>query len=247
MKIAENIYMLNISATLGDRTMLLHPVVIKTDSTNILIDTGFPNQLSMFEDALKEIDLTIDNLDIILLTHHDIDHVGNAKAIIKKSKNKNLKILASKDEVPFIDGTKTPHKLAKLEANLKHLDKDMMERYHMFKKGFAHTKVRVDSILTDKEVLPYAGGIEVVETPGHTIGHTCFYFKESKLLIAGDLFFIEDENLALGNETMNFDNSLIKTSLEKLSTYDIEMIVCYHGGLYTHDVNESIHKLFKSR
>ncbi|MGL4848800.1 MAG: MBL fold metallo-hydrolase [Clostridium sp.] len=247
MKITDNIYMLNIKATLGDRTMLLHPVVVKSEKANILIDTGFPNQLSIFEDALKEIDLTIDDLDIILLTHHDIDHVGNAKAIISKSKNKDLKILASKEEVPFIDGTKTPHKLAKLEANLEHLDQSMMERYHMFKKGFAHTKVNIDSILTDKEILPYIDGIEVVETPGHTIGHTCFYFKESKLLIAGDLFFIEDSNLALGSETMNFDNNLIKASLEKLTTYDIEMIVCYHGGLYTHDVNESILKLFKSK
>ena len=31
--------------------------------------------------------------------------------------------------------------------------------------------------------------VEVIETQGHTLGHICFYFKNSKILFSGDTLF----------------------------------------------------------
>jgi len=34
-------------------------------------------------------------------------------------------------------------------------------------------------------------------------------------------------------------------SLKKLTEYDIETVICYHGGLYNRDVNQRISELSK--
>ena len=41
--------------------------------------------------------------------------------------------------------------------------------------------------LEHKQILPYCGGIEVVNIPGHSDGNVTFYLKSKKLMIAGTI------------------------------------------------------------
>jgi glyoxylase-like metal-dependent hydrolase (beta-lactamase superfamily II) len=111
------------------------------------------------------------------------------------------------------------------------------------KTGFAAGYKEVDEVLKDGDVLPYLGGIEVIYTPGHTIGHMCLYLRESKTLIAGDLLFYREGKLSKADSSINHDQDLVLKSLKKLTQYDIENIICYHGGLFNDNANESIKKL----
>ena len=43
--------------------------------------------------------------------------------------------------------------------------------------------------LTDGQVVPFAGGIRVVHTPGHSPGHASYLLEESGVLITGDAIF----------------------------------------------------------
>jgi len=48
----------------------------------------------------------------------------------------------------------------------------------------------VDIALKEGEPLPFGGeNWQVIETPGHTLGHICLYAPESKLLFTGDTVF----------------------------------------------------------
>lgn len=83
----------------------------------------------------------------------------------------------------------------------------------------------------------------VIDTPGHTPGHISLYHMPSKTLIAGDAMTIVDGQLLGPNPLHTFDISVAKESLERLTTYDIDSVICYHGGLYSGDTNSRILEL----
>jgi glyoxylase-like metal-dependent hydrolase (beta-lactamase superfamily II) len=49
--------------------------------------------------------------------------------------------------------------------------------------------VAVAQELSDGDVLPVAGGIQVIHTPGHTPGHISLLHSDSGVLITGDAIF----------------------------------------------------------
>ncbi len=80
--------------------------------------------------------------------------------------------------------------------------------------------------------LPYLGGVAVIHTPGHTLGHICLYLKDSRILIAGDALDVEEGRLVPAPASTNYNLGLCKQSLQKLAGYVIQSVICYHGGLY---------------
>jgi glyoxylase-like metal-dependent hydrolase (beta-lactamase superfamily II) len=97
--------------------------------------------------------------------------------------------------------------------------------YEKLKAGFQNCRANVDTTLIDGQELPYCGGITVMYTPGHTLGHICLYLKQSKTLIAGNLLIVEDGILVQAPQNINFDNDLSIKSLKKLTKYDIETVI----------------------
>lgn len=49
----------------------------------------------------------------------------------------------------------------------------------------------LDNLLEDGDKLSWAGhSVKIIETPGHTLGHICFYFAEEELLFSADTLFL---------------------------------------------------------
>jgi glyoxylase-like metal-dependent hydrolase (beta-lactamase superfamily II) len=98
-------------------------------------------------------------------------------------------------------------------------------------------------IVEDREQLPYCGGITVIHTPGHKPGHICLYIQQRKTLIAADALAVEGERLILPPKSVNLDWRLARRSLDKLLEYDIETVICYHGGAWRGNFSGSIAEL----
>ena len=82
--------------------------------------------------------------------------------------------------------------------------------------------------LKDGEHFDFAGrSVEVIETPGHTLGHICYHLPDDKLLFAADTLF------ALGCGRV-FEGTMEQmfTSLKKLGTLPDDTTV-YFGHEYT--------------
>lgn len=242
MKVADGVEMLEISTKVMGKSSVINPTLIWDNENVILVDAGYPGQLPQIREAVEKIGMSFDKIDKIILTHHDIDHIGNVSNI-KKELTDSAKILAHMEERPYIQGDKCPIKLAQLESRLEVLPAEMKLVYEKLKAGFQSCKTKVDIGLTDGEELPYSGGITVIHTPGHTHGHICLYLKQSKILIAGDMLGIEDGLLVPSPENINFDNNMNLKSLENLTRYDIQAVICYHGGLNRNNVNKRISEL----
>lgn len=242
MKIENGIYMLEISANIMGATKNINPTLISDKESLILIDTGFPGQLHDIREAVEKEGILFSKLDTVILTHQDIDHIGSISDILKEMPGR-IKVLAHEEEKAYINGEKKPVKLAKLEAELEHLPDNVKMIYEKLKVGFKNSRVNVDKTLIDGQELPYLGGITVINTPGHTPGHIALYLKKFKVLIAGDILSVKDGLLVKADENINLDNELNMKSLKKLTKYDIETVICYHGGIYKDDVNKRIVEL----
>ena len=242
MKIANGVEMLEIHANVMGKDSIINPTLIWDKETMILVDAGFPGQLPIIREEIEKIGVAFNKLSMVIVTHHDIDHIGGIASILKELPY-SVKVFVHDDEKAYINGEKLPLKVAKLEANLNLLSEDMKIIYGKLKVGFQNCKVNVDKTLTDGEELQYCGGIKVIFTPGHTLGHICLYLRQSKTLIAGDLLAIEGDRLVKTSPLIDFDSNLSLKSLKKLKEYDIETVICYHGGIYKYKVNERISEL----
>jgi len=58
--------------------------LIETDTSYILIDTGCPNKRTKLEKELESAGCKPGNLNLIVLTHGDFDHTGNAAHLREK-------------------------------------------------------------------------------------------------------------------------------------------------------------------
>lgn len=229
MQVHPNIEMLEIPVNLMGTPSQIYPTLFHDDATAILVDTGFPRQYALFQAAIQQAGVPLQRLHHIILTHHDIDHIGGLRQFQSELKEQ-LKVLAYVEEIAYIQGDKIPLKLAPMEATLDQLNEEQKATYTMLKTGFTNSFGPVDQILTDGEVLPYCGGITVIATPGHTLGHICLYHAPSKTLVAGDSIRVENGALQPTPARINYDMDLYRASLKKLAGYDIEQVISYHGG-----------------
>ena len=83
----------------------------------------------------------------------------------------------------------------------------------------------------------------MIHTPGHTPGHLSLFVKKAKLLIAGDELRVEEGELVGPNESATPDMESANASLRKLTDYDIDRVLCYHGGYFGRGASATIEEL----
>ncbi len=240
MKIANGVDMLVIAFDRIGKPSNIYPTLIWDQENAILIDTGFPGQLPLIRETVDQAGVPFHRINRVIITHHDIDHIGGLAAI---QKDHPIETLAYQTEKDYIEGMKTPLKLAQMQANLNNASDEVKATYSMLKTGFENSKAPVDRTLTDGEVLPFCGGITVIHTPGHTHGHICLYLNASKTLVSGDELRVDDGTLNPPPTRMNHDTQQALQSIKKLTAYDIQHVITYHGGLYEDHPNERIAEL----
>ncbi|MBU5479993.1 MBL fold metallo-hydrolase [Blautia sp. MSJ-19] len=101
----------------------------------------------------------------VLLTHGHFDHILAAEEIKKKY------------NIPIYACDKEEKTLLNPEINL--------SAY-----GRGNCSIRADRYLADLQVVELAGfSVQMIETPGHTVGSCCYYLKDEGVLFSGDTVF----------------------------------------------------------
>jgi glyoxylase-like metal-dependent hydrolase (beta-lactamase superfamily II) len=242
MHISNGVEMLELSANVLGGIQTIYPTLLSDQDMTVLVDTGFPGLTSQFIALMKEANIPFEHLNKIIITHHDIDHIGSLPAILDTAAQE-IEVMASNLEKPFIQGEK---RILKLTPEAIEQVKTLIpvevpeERRRAIISVFENPpKANVDRIVMDGEEIPYCGGIVVIETPGHTPGHISLYHKPSKTLIAGDALQVIDGKLT--GPKYNHNDPKAFESLKKFAEYDIDAVICYHGGLYNqNDINQTI-------
>jgi glyoxylase-like metal-dependent hydrolase (beta-lactamase superfamily II) len=197
MKITNEVYALD--STRGNYAyVILAPTVI-------LIDTGHPGQGQKILDELGSLNVAPNDVRHIFLTHHDVDHIGNAAFLQGKT---DAKIWASQIDIAYITG-KTPR------TGIKRLAAWLMP---------AKIPTQISAFPPENEL----EGIKIISTPGHTPGHVCFLYKD--VLFAGDLVIGSKSKLQLSSAIMTWDMAQVKESAQKVARLPFHWVCPAHGA-----------------
>ena len=171
--------------------------------TRILIDPGHRNLFGHVQQGLMKLDLTLEDIGLIICTHAHPDHI---EAVQRFNKTSVLTTLHHK-EWHFLK-TMTPQVRASM--------------------GFNSDSLEPDFFLKEGDISINNVELKVLHTPGHSPGSISLYFPAIKLLFTGDLVFkggIGRTDLPGGN------GSLLKESLKKLKEFEIEWLLPGHGDI----------------
>lgn len=218
---------------------ILHPTLIWDDEEAVLVDAGMPSQLEPIRTAMNDLGVPFEKLKAVIVSHQDIDHIGSLPEVVDASTNK-INVYAHELDKPYIEG-----KFPLIKTNPERMSKEAWaslptEMQLLYKNP---PKCKVNQILEDGQELPYCGGIQVIHTPGHTPGHVSLYVKKSKTLVAGDAIICVDGSLQGPVQRTTLDMNAALSSLAKYLEFDIESVICYHGGVCMNTPKEQIQNL----
>lgn len=238
----SKVIILKVQMGYGDTARAIYPVLLEDEKELVLIDCGYPHTVSQLKATAMENGVSLDKLTKIIITHHDHDHMGGLWEL--KNTYPNLLVVSSEIEEPYISGKEKSLRLRQAEALYDTLPEDQRPGAEAFQKVLNSVKpANVDILVKDGDEFPWCGGVEIVASPGHMPGHISIYLKETKTLVTGDAMVIEDGKLCVANPQYTLDMAEAKRSIKKFSNYDIDRIICYHGGEYTWDIKKEIEKL----
>lgn len=216
----------------------------------ILIDAGEDNEKcwDALLKQLKELQLTVEDIDAILLTHNHSDHTGLVNRIRKIH---NIPVYAHKDAIIRLKRERTF-----LETRIKfyeNLFKEMgcgieadkqIQRLERAIDKNAHQAINGDIIPIEEDDSLY--GFDIYEVPGHAPDHVIFRHDESKIMFVGDHILKNSPTNALvecdplGNRLPTL--IMYEQSLKKLQNFSVEKIYPGHG-----EVIENSHSLVKRK
>ncbi len=244
MQVTHGVEMLELSAMMMNGPGNLYPTLLWDQRDAVLVDAGLPGMASQFIKAIAQANVPLEKLSRIIITHHDLDHVGSLGEL-QQALPHRIEILAHAGEIPYIQGElppikMTPKMLAQMEEQMKDLPEERRQAMREMMENLSNQKLTVDRTLGDGEELPYCGGIRIIHTPGHTPGHICLYLPASKTLIAGDALFVEGGSLVPAPPFINADTPMALASIKKFTHCDIANVIAYHGGLFQDDPNRRL-------
>lgn len=241
MKRHQDVLILELAANMPAPS-ILNACAIVDEHGLILVDTGMPGMLGAIEAELAQAGYNLGDIRHILITHHDADHIGSLAAVVEAT---GAQVMALETEVPYITGELPPQKRptpGQIAAMLADPNTPTQMRTYL---QMQLPTGRVDRVLHDGELLPFAGGVRVVATPGHTRGHTSYYLQRSKTLISGDALTAPEGHLAGPMPRATPDILTALASVRKLAALEVDAIVTYHGGL-VENAAEALAALAKS-
>jgi glyoxylase-like metal-dependent hydrolase (beta-lactamase superfamily II) len=184
-----------------------------------MVDTGVPNSEGKIFAQLEALGRKASDVKHILITHTDGDHIGSLPALVQAT---GAQVYAQRDEADVVEGRRATRAGA------------MITR-----------PVNVDRIVHDGEVLPLHGGIRVVETRGHTLGHTSYLLLSDNLLFVGDCM-VNTEGLGGSRPQYTYNTEQAKETVRKLADLAPDSLTFGHGTPIVGSAAEQIKKLAES-
>ena len=184
----------------------------------ILVDTGLQGSLLPITSGLKDLGLSLDDIDTVVITHAHPDHCGGLGEVMRE---REITVAAHEIDADIISGAKpvpNPYKDDLLSKVAGPVIPKLMG-----------SPVPVNMRLSDGDIIPFATEVRVVHLPGHTDGSIALHLPSKRAIIVGDaLQYKFSRKLSPPSEWVTQDLQQALHSLEKLLELDFDVICFSH-------------------
>ena len=201
--------------------------LIETDAGFVLVDTGGVNNRTNLEERLEKAGCRPGNLGLIIITHGDFDHTGNAAYLRSKfgtkiAMHRDDSVMAEHGNMFF--NRKKPNFLVAMIVPL-------LMRFGKSNKFVPDLYIDENSGLSE-----FGLDAEVISIPGHSKGSIGILTADGNLF-CGDLL----ENIKKPAPSSLIDQpDAVVASVEKLKARDIQTVYPGHGKPFTGDMLRNI-------
>jgi glyoxylase-like metal-dependent hydrolase (beta-lactamase superfamily II) len=204
----------------------------------VLFDTGMhePGSLAHLERALGQVNLSLENVRLLVCTHAHSDHYGQAADIVDRA---GCELWMHPNHEHMTRAAQDPD--AALERRIEvarqsGVPEEPLQAYAEARRGQGFGISRI--IEPDRPLLPGLdietdlGTWQVYETPGHAPSHVCMFQPEHRMLISGDH--------VLGRVSLYYDYGYspdpageFLRSLDVVEQLDARLCLSGHGRTFT--------------
>jgi glyoxylase-like metal-dependent hydrolase (beta-lactamase superfamily II) len=209
-----------------------------------LIDTGMNSaeSLKTLDEAFGQIGIRIEDLDVIIATHHHIDHFGASGELQRRSGAKvylhELELERANRMVMYarMSSADRPESRAFFLSHGFPIDQfspsGMRPTWMGTQMYFPAT--HPDKTIGDKDVIALGERkFEVVWTPGHSPGHNVLYLRREKVMIVGDHLLPKiTPHVGIYPDSTGNPLADFLDSQRKVQAFDVELVLPAHGGIY---------------
>jgi glyoxylase-like metal-dependent hydrolase (beta-lactamase superfamily II) len=200
------------------------------DGQLALVDTGIKGAPKRIVAAIEEIGGSVGDVTTILLTHAHADHAGGAKEMTDAVGRGTTVHEADAGYVRSGTGTE-------LDASTR--------LGRILKRSQSSDPAPVERTLTDGEVLPIAGGLEVLHTPGHSPGHVSLLHRETGTFITGDAIWNMWSRRSWPVLAFCTNAALTKQTAHRLAETEYVTAAFTHGPHIADDGRESVRQFLR--
>ncbi len=210
----------------------LNSYVILSSDRNLIVDTGLNRKecLDAMQLGLKRLDIDLAKTDFFI-THLHADHFG----LLSKLVTGTSQVFFNRPERELIEASGWWERMVAYAARNGFPESELRAaiRSHPGRE-FASEWVPEISILQDgDEIIAGDYHFKCVSTPGHSLGHTCLYEADRKILVAGDHILIDiTPNIQCWSDDQNPLQSYL-ASLDKVKEMEIDLVLPGHRRLIT--------------
>ena len=216
MKISDNVFA--VPGVVANSYVLADP-----DGLTI-IDAGLPRSEKKILSFITNLGHSAQSVRRIVITHADIDHFGGLAALQKAT---GARTFASQIEATAMAAGKSSREIRATGFSIPRI---LFAALRPFMKA---APVQVDEILSDGMQLPVLGGLQVLETPGHTPGHLSLFAPSLGILFCGDSMVADEEGLHGSRPGITWDAVHARASERRQAALGAQIVCSGHGPLVT--------------
>jgi glyoxylase-like metal-dependent hydrolase (beta-lactamase superfamily II) len=193
------------------------------DGAVTLVDVGLRRGFKRIWAGLAEIGAKPADVRQVVVTHAHSDHVGSLGRVISGT---GADVIAHEREAPYLRDGRAARTSRGRRSRI--------------------PTVTVAEQFLDGSVLPVAGGLRVVHTPGHTPGHVSLLHEPTGVLITGDALF-NVRGIRYSPGWFCTDPELSRKSADVLGDLDFDLVAFMHGAEIRTGAREAVRAFLRGR